>query len=189
MRRIALAAAVLVGWATASWAADPATQPWPDSMKKTAVTAAPKVDLVKSEPIPPPKADAALPAKSEPIPAPKAEAPAASVVPDAGGSCGGCAAQCGGRTCCERIRDWLCYRPLHRTCCGECKSCCTGPYCCPPPLYRYFLCNSCRDGCAVTAPCATSCNTSCGCGLGCSGLGMFRSATGAGCGCGLSGCH
>jgi hypothetical protein len=183
MRRIALAAAVLVGWATASWAADPATQPWPDPMKKTAVTAPAKVQLVKSEPIPPPKADAPPPVKSEPIPAPKVETPAATVAVD--GGCGDCAAPCGDRTCLERIRGWLCYRPLHRTCCGECKSCCSGPYCCPPPLYRYFLCNSCRDGCAVTAPCATSC----GCGIGCSGLGMFRSATGAGCGCGLSGCH
>jgi hypothetical protein len=55
-------------------------------------------------------------------------------------------------TCCERLWNWLTYRPLSRPgCCGCCKPC---EPCGMPPLYIFFLCD--RYGhCGCTGPAAT----------------------------------
>jgi hypothetical protein len=67
-------------------------------------------------------------------------APASSVEHAAPAVAGapGCAS-CGhsSKSCCKRFCDWLCYRPLYRTCCCNCPKPCAP--CCYPPLYTYFL--------------------------------------------------
>jgi hypothetical protein len=192
MKRIALAAAVvLVGWAAAK-AAEPAAyplkpRPAPSGGPVVAVRADPP-----AEPIPAPKPAPGTPAETIPapkpapgtpaetIPAPQ-RAPAVAAAPPAGPGCG-CNGGCDTRSCRERLCDWLTYKPLHRTECGECKVCCHGPCCCTPPLYLYFLhdCRECRFATPCCAPCADKCG---GCGFGCAGHGMFGMLTGHNFGC------
>lgn len=83
-----------------------------------------------------------LPAEPEQPAAPSAQQPAPRPpVPAAAGCCnGGCPG------CCERLIEWLTYRPLNR--CGPCGCFLCPTCCCTPPLYTYFL-----TDCAGTSHC------------------------------------
>jgi hypothetical protein len=106
-------------------------------------------------------------------PAPAA-LPAPGPAPLAPGGCGpvGCGAPCGtpcaarhehcnrckkdGRSCCEKLCDWLTYRS-HCTPCGECRSC-MDVY---PPLYLYFVVPCCKEGYHPPACCPETCCNDC----------------------------
>ena len=104
----------------------------------------------------------------EPLP-PGTAAPIAGPAAATCGTCNTCNAcqtcdSCGG----GRLRAWLTYRPLHRTECGECRSCCGGRW---VPLYLYFIGN-CKEH-----PC-TACGST---GPACGCAGPFGAPTGCGC--------
>jgi hypothetical protein len=91
----------------------------------------------------------------------------------------GCGAKCG-RPFLERLKDWLCYRPMK--CCNE-----PAANCGQPPLYTYFI-DDCTQGPGCTQPVPACCDKPglwkrmCG-----SGHKMFSSPAGHGCGAG-TGC-
>ena len=182
MKRIAVAvAAVLVGWAAAR-AADPAAYPLKPRPVALGGVQAARADQ-PAEPIPPPKGVPGAPAESVPPPqSVGAPAPAVGAPAPAAPGCG-CAGACDTRTCRERLCDWLTYKPLHRTECGECRPCCHGPCCCTPPLYLFFL-HDCRECRFATGGCGCA-KEKCdgGCGFGCAGPGMFGLFTGHNFGC------
>ena len=124
-----IAAAMLLGWAAAGTAGEPIAPPH-DFAAGGAPVAAPH--------------DFATAGSPAPI-APEGAFPA-------GPGCASCAGGCGHGNHGGNFWDWLTYRPLHRTRCGECECCCGGIY---PPLYLYFLghcsehpCTACGGGCA-----------------------------------------
>ncbi len=98
--------------------------------------------------LPPPKA---VPAEQQQttLPAPRQAMPAQGAPAPMSESCGTCQGGCacwwqGCQERCQRLVDWLSYRPL----CQQCGPCgclpCLAP-CCTPPLYLYFL-SDCNEG-------------------------------------------
>jgi hypothetical protein len=94
--------------------------------------------------LPPPTA---LPAEPEPATLPPPPPLTAEPQPPAASPCckGACATRC--HSCaeqCDRLIEWLTYRPLTR--CGPCGCLlCVSP-CCHPPLYTYFLADCVEGG-------------------------------------------
>lgn len=92
--------------------------------------------------------------------APVATPATGPVVVEAGSCCGNGSSCCGSgsdRSCLQHFWAWLTYEPLVRTGACGCFHGCSG---CEPPIYTYFPCAGCNNGCGSSPepsrPCFTA---------------------------------
>ena len=76
--------------------------------------------------------------------------------PSCDSECDSCSAGCHRKNCLRSIIEWLTYCPVKTHGCDKRPN-----PCCTPPLYTFFLCQGCDNGCAIAGYNDCSCEDEC----------------------------